>query len=160
MTFTYLFGSNGQMAGSPDRPGDPGGQVLVAQPGLAGSEEHLDVAGFRVADVHHDRLVRQRGLVTAGRQIRGRWPAGSGQGRAGHRGQGCGGEPRGASDRAPAEQGAPGQAAIHGRLAGRTHGIVTRHDDPFDGWFDARVAPEAKATPSVVNLMFWGDYSE
>src|ERR1700685_146066 len=62
MTFTYLTGSNGlewtdgsicEEPGSPDRPGDPGGQVLVAQAGLAGPGEHLDVPGLGVADVHH-----------------------------------------------------------------------------------------------------------
>src|SRR5580698_4020408 len=52
--------------GSPDRPDDPGGQVLVAQAGLAGPGEHLDVPGPRVADVHHDRSRWRCLQVTAG----------------------------------------------------------------------------------------------
>src|ERR1700722_20530665 len=40
--------------GLTDRAGDPGGQVLVAQGGVAGPGEHLDVPGLRVADVHQD----------------------------------------------------------------------------------------------------------
>jgi hypothetical protein len=44
----YLTGSKGKV---------DGGQVLVADPGLAGAGEHLDVARPRVAYVHHDRPV-------------------------------------------------------------------------------------------------------
>src|ERR1700720_2784430 len=96
MTFPYLTGSNGlewttgsacewlclrwlcacdgsardgsacEEPGSPDRPDDPGGQVLVAQAGLAEPGEHLDVPGLRVADVYHDGS-RGRRQVTVGR---------------------------------------------------------------------------------------------
>src|SRR5580700_4713364 len=56
----YLTGSNGQRAGSAERPGDPGGQLLVLQLDLAGSVEHLDVPGLGVAHVQDDGTGRQR----------------------------------------------------------------------------------------------------
>src|SRR6516165_10493689 len=59
-----------RITGSADRPGDPGGQVRVAQPGLVGPGENLDVPGLRVAYVHDDgsrrclhRVGRSRGAA-------------------------------------------------------------------------------------------------
>src|SRR5271169_23169 len=154
MTFNYLTGSNGRegqvapstdrrgrrvngQKGSTDRPDDPGGQVRVAQPGLAGSGEHLDVAGLGVADVHHERS-RWCLHVTPG-GCRGR---GAGRGR---RAQGPAerrdGEPRGARRRGALEQRTPGHTLSRLLLC-----IVTGHDDPFGDW-SACTSPRAKATP-------------
>ena len=61
-------------AGSADRPGDPGGEVLVAQPGLAGPGEHLDVSRPGVAHVNHDRPGVRVVAVVRGRRAAGaRW---------------------------------------------------------------------------------------
>src|SRR5580692_9831022 len=151
MTFTYLTGSNGLEWGSADarsrdRPDDPGGQVLVAQPGLAGPGEHLDVPGLRVADVHHDR---SRGClhVTAGGCLqvtvgRCRRRGAGGRGRRAHgRAERRDGEPRGTCRRGALEQRTPGHTLSRLMLC-----IVTGHDDPFGGW-SACTSPRAKATP-------------
>src|SRR6478736_7884480 len=92
-------------AGSADRPRDPGGEVLVAQPGLAGPGEYLDVSRPGIAHVHHDRA-GVRVLVV--RLVPGRRLAGGGGG--------CG----------PLQQGTPGQP--------RALRILTGHDDPFGDW--------------------------
>src|SRR5271166_1322036 len=130
----------GWRAGSADRPGDPGGQVLVAQPGLAGPGEHLDVPRLGVADVHHDRAGVRAGLAMALRLIRCRRPAGGGQGRARGRTYGGGGQTRGAGRRGPLKQGTPGKPALRrarrpdrSRIRG-TLRILTGHDNPFGGW--------------------------
>src|SRR5580693_3156470 len=139
MTFTYLTGSNGfgwgsTDAESPDRPDDPGGEVLVAHAGLAGPGEHLDVPGLRVADVHHDGSrgclhVTPGGClqVTMGR-CRGRGAGDCGR-RAHGRAEGRDGKPRGARRRGALKQRTPGHTLSRLMLC-----IVTGHDDPFGDW--------------------------
>src|SRR5580704_2132015 len=57
------WGDDSGPRGSAGGAGDPGGQVLVAQPGLTGPGEHLDVPRPGVADVHHDRPGDGAGLA-------------------------------------------------------------------------------------------------
>src|SRR5580693_454493 len=158
MTFTYLTGSkagsNGRMAaggGSANGPGDPGGQVLVAQPGLAGPGEHLDVPRSGIAYVHHDRPGGRLGLAVGVRLVRRRRPSGGGQGWGRGGAYGGGGQTRGAGGRGSLEQGAPGQAASRRRRIRRTLRILTGHDDPFGGWLACAVARGPKATLDRVN---------
>src|SRR5579863_300019 len=126
----YWLGISGYQ-GSRDGTDDPGGQVGVADAGLAGPGEDLDVAGLGVADVHHDRAVR-RVLVMAG--PRGRRGAGGARARRGRRraqrpAERRYGESRGARGRRSPDDRTPGRALGRGRL-----GVVTGHDDPFGDW--------------------------
>src|SRR6266566_2158145 len=111
-------------SGSADRPGDPGGEVLVAQPGLAGPGEYLDVSRPGIAHVHHDR---PGGRVVVVRLVRSRRAGGGGGGEGGRcRAHGRDGEPGGAGGRGALQQGTPGQACVLR--------ILTGHDDPFGDW--------------------------
>src|SRR5580704_29710 len=74
-----------RVAASADGPGDPGGQVLVPHPGLAGPGEHLDVPRSGIAYVLHDRPGGRLGRAVALRLRRCRRTVGGGQGRAGGR---------------------------------------------------------------------------
>src|SRR5579859_6479866 len=137
---TWVTGGISGYQGSRDRPDDPGGQVGVAHPGLAGSGEHLDVAGLGVADVHHDRAVRRvlvmagpRGLARGPRAARG---ARAGRGRRAQRpAERRYGESRGARGRRSPDDRTPGRALGRGSLC-----VVTGHDDPFGNW-SARTTP-------------------
>src|SRR6202050_5513914 len=111
---SYLTGWSTWLMGraerSPGCPGQPGGEVRVAEPGVRGSSEDVQLAGPDVAQVHHDRLGDLAAVASVPGIVRRgcRRPAGIGERgpRAGHRcrGKADGTGPRGAQQHTAARR--------------------------------------------------------